>query len=65
MVLGRVLKGFGQVWRYKTDGKNQLFFNTNSWEELPSFGRGLERQDGAMFAKIATVFFRVARLEAA
>ena len=32
---------------------------------MPSFGRGLERQDAAMFAQIATVFFRVASLEAA
>ena len=32
---------------------------------MPSFGRGLERQDAAMFAQIATVFLGVASLEVA
>ena len=49
----------------KVRSKESFFFNINSWDDLPSFGRGLGRQDAAMFAQIATVFFRVASLEAA
>ena len=45
--------------------KTNVLFYINSWEDLPSFGRGLGRQDAAMFAQIATLFLRVASLEAA
>ena len=45
--------------------KTNVFVNINSWEDLPSFGRELGRQDAAMFAQIATLFLRVASLEAA
>ena len=55
----------GRFGRYKNKVKKSFFFNINSWDDLPSFGRGLGRQDAAMFAQIATVFFRVASLEAA
>ena len=62
-------KGFGRFWEglavQKQGQKKKLFFHINSWDDLPSFGRGLGRQDAAMFAQIATVFFRVASLEAA
>ena len=61
-------KGFGRFWEGLEGIKirsKKLFFNINSWDDLPSFGRGLGRQDAAIFAQIATVFFRVASLEAA
>ena len=58
-------KVLGRFGGYKSKVKKKLFLNINSWDDLPSFGRGLGRQDAAMFAQIATVFFRVASLEAA
>ena len=45
--------------------KTNVFVNINSWEDLPSFGRELGRQDAAMFAQIAIVLLGVASLEAA
>ena len=61
-------KGFGRFSEglecIKVRSKESFFF-FNSWDELPSFGRGLGRQDAAVFAQIATVFLRDASLEAA
>ena len=64
--------GFGKGFGRFSEGlegikvrSKESFFYINSWDDMPSFGRGLERQDAAMFAQIATVFLRVASLEAA
>ena len=53
-------KSFGRFWEglegIKIRSKKSFFFHINSWDDLPSFGKGLGRQHAAMFAQIAKVF---------